>query len=307
VTIPNRDGKRMYGILTTPPGGPDGTEALVLCHAGVTSKAGTGEYMRILADQLAALGRTILRFDQCGVGDSEGDVGDGIPINRYYRMVQTGMCVADTEDAVEWLAGTCRPAGISLLGHCGGCVTAALVAAGDPGAFRGLIFIALPVLYSPINGEPDERAGGNGFTKAQMRRLLRPEGYLGVLRGRTDLRLVTRAVATYGAERIRRWTRRPSVPSPSAQHPLFNRPLAEAFEELMKRRTQVLLIMPELDAETETFQAEFRARVLGRRPEWAPHYRIEVLPETDHSVMFASSRERLRNVIHAGLDAMVRR
>jgi pimeloyl-ACP methyl ester carboxylesterase len=306
VAIPNRDGKRMYGVLTTPASGSDGTEALVLCHAGVTSKAGTGEYMRILADQLAALGRSVLRFDQSGVGDSEGEIGDGIPINRYYRMIQTGRSVADTEDAVDWLAGNCRPASIALLGHCGGCVTAALVAARRPGTLRGLIFIALPVLYSPLNGEPDDRTDADRLTHAQLRKLLRPEGYLNVFQGRTDLRLMTRAVATYGIERLRRWTHGDAVRTSSGLHPLFNRLLAEAFEELMKRRTPVLLVLPELDVETETFEVEFRAKLLDARAEYAGLCRVEVLPDTDHSVMFEASRERLKSVLCAGLEAMAR-
>jgi pimeloyl-ACP methyl ester carboxylesterase len=306
VTIPNRDGKRMYGVLTTPASGADGTEALVLCHAGVTSKAGTGEYMRILADQLAELGRSVLRFDQSGVGDSEGDLGDGIPINRYYRMIQTGLAVADTEDAVDWLAATGRPAGISLLGHCGGCVTAALLAARRPGAFRGLIFIALPVLHSPVNGEPEGRADSDRLTHAQLRKLLRPEGYMRVLRGRTDFALMTRAAATYGIERLRKWAHRDPRRSASGLHPLFNRFLGEAFEDLMKRRTPVLLVLPELDVETETFESEFRGKVLASRPEYGALCRIEYLPDTDHSVMFESSRERLKSVICAGLEAMAR-
>jgi pimeloyl-ACP methyl ester carboxylesterase len=277
----------------------------VLCHAGVTSKAGTGEYMRILADRLAAEGRSVLRFDQSGVGDSEGEIGDGLPINRYYRMIQTGLSVADTEDAVAWLAETCRPAGISLLGHCGGCVTAALVAARRPGTFRGLIFIALPVLYSPLNGEADGRGDADRrISHAQLRKLLRPDGYLGALRGRTDLLLMTRAVASYGVEQLRKWTHRGPERPPSALHPLYNRLLGEAFEDLMRRRTPVLIILPQLDVETETFEAEFRAKVLDAHPEYRDLCRVEYLPDTDHSVMFESSRERLKGVICTGLDAM---
>ena len=100
VRIPNPDGAAMYGVLTGPEDGAGNGNAIILCHAGVTSKAGTGEYLRLLADDLAARGYTVLRFDQTGVGDSQGDLPDGVPIDAYYRKVQGGLAVADTEAAV---------------------------------------------------------------------------------------------------------------------------------------------------------------------------------------------------------------
>lgn len=303
VWIPNRDGRRMYGILTAPeePGGNG--SAIVFCHAGVTSKAGTGEYMRILADELAAEGYTVLRFDQSGVGDSEGDLPHGVPIDAYYRKVQGGLAVEDTECAVAWLRREVRPRAVYLFGHCGGGITASLVAAREPGAYAGIISVALPVLTS----QPNEAVRGRATPSIDgvCRRLLcDPRSVLRAVRERADIASVARALA---ASATRIFGRRGRTNSGARLHERFNRVLGDAFERLMERRVPVLILLAALDNETPEFDRDFKATVLNVRPEWAGRWRAVYLPDTDHSVMFEASRNRLTSAIVAGIPSMADR
>jgi pimeloyl-ACP methyl ester carboxylesterase len=146
---------------------------------------------------------------------------------------------------------------VILLGHCGGAITASLVAARDPAANAGLIFIALPVLYS--------EAEGNGRAPGRVRRL-------------------TRALDG--------WARRAPRRAGRGLHPRFNRAFAAAFDRLLDRGTPVLILLPGLDEETRDFDRELRGRVLDARA-----CRIVDLPDTDHSVMFEASRCLLHDAL----------
>jgi alpha-beta hydrolase superfamily lysophospholipase len=293
VGIPNRDGLVMYGVLTGPQDEAGNGSAIVLCHAGVTSKAGTGEYLRLLAEDLAERGYVVLRFDQTGVGDSQGDLPDGVPIDAYYRRVQGGLFVADTEAAIDWVRREVQPRALYLFGHCGGGITASLVAAKEPEAFAGVISVALPVLLSQSNDDAMRAQDAGAADRPLLAKLARRLG--------RALRILVRGLGSADTAAPRRRAARAALDP--RLHERFNHALHEAFTRLMDHGVPVLLLMASLDNETPEFDREFKA-LLQARPDWAGRWHAVYLPDTDHSVMFEASRACLTNAIVAGIPRM---
>jgi len=92
-----------------------------------------------ICKQLAAEGIGMLRFDNLGLGDSEGDWGDGSFSHK----------VADTVEAVRFMAERGTPAGL-LVGHSFG-GAAVLAAAQDTEGIRAVVSVAAP--FQPAHVE----------------------------------------------------------------------------------------------------------------------------------------------------------
>ncbi|MFO7588692.1 MAG: alpha/beta fold hydrolase [Gemmatimonadota bacterium] len=151
-------GIELAGTLTLPAG--DGP------HAAVVLVSGSGPQDRdetvfghrpflVLADHLTRRGIAVLRYDDRGVGESEGD----------FAAATSRDFASDAAAAVYWLAGRPEidPDRIGILGHSEGALVAPMVANGDaPVAF--VILLAGPgvpgeeLLYA--QGERIVRAGG---------------------------------------------------------------------------------------------------------------------------------------------------
>ena len=105
VAIPSgRDGgdTPMYCVISSPESAPPRPSVLIFSQAGLQNKGGVGDYFRWLADELAAHGHHVLRFDQPGTGDSPGELLQDEPLETYFVEVQKGISTADTEAALKW-------------------------------------------------------------------------------------------------------------------------------------------------------------------------------------------------------------
>ena len=102
VRFPSTDGPMLAGLIDHPEGETRGWG--VFAH-GFTLGKDSAAASRI-CKRLAAEGIGMLRFDNLGLGDSEGDWGDGSFSDR----------VADTAQAVRYLSDTGREARL-LVGH----------------------------------------------------------------------------------------------------------------------------------------------------------------------------------------------
>lgn len=135
-------GPRLAGLIDLPPGGPDAIRGWGLyCH-GFTLGKDCPAAARI-CKQLASEGIAMLRFDNLGLGDSEGDWGDG----------SFTVKVADTRRALAFLAERGTPAEL-LVGHSWG-GAAALAAANEEPEVRAVVTIGTPSDPSTVEHQYD--------------------------------------------------------------------------------------------------------------------------------------------------------
>lgn len=313
VTLTGDRGERMVGILTTPPvSARDRRATVIVLQAGLLNKTGVGDYFRWLGDALAEDGWTVLRMDQRGTGDSEGEIVADVPIDAYFRKIQTGAAKADTLEQITWVKRTIGHDEIHLLGQCGGSVTAILAAGEEPRAVTSLVCIAMAVLYSESVDkvrEGDAALASQGY----VAKLLDPASWKRLVSGESNYELLT-ASARAMAKRLRqkvvaRVDQTLHVTAlldrlqlrVAPDHPRFNQEVWEAFPAIMKAGRPIFFLNAELDNETPEFEDDFRAKVLAKKAEWARLCPVQLLGKADHSLMFAASREDSLRRIRAWL------
>lgn len=314
VTLVDAAGARMVGILTTPPSSVrDRNATVVVLQAGLLNKTGVGDYFRWLSDALAADGWTVLRMDQRGTGDSDGEIVSDVPIDAYFRKIQTGAAKADTLEQIRWVERTLGHKDIHLLGQCGGSVTAIIAAAEAQPAPASLLCIAMAVLYSESLDkvrEGDAALAGKGYAA----KLLDPASWKRLVSGASDYKLLS-ASARAMAKKVRKqaWERVDGTLKLSSvlkrfnlrvapDHPRFNQEVWDAFPRLMKAKTPIFFLNAELDNETPEFNDELHAKVLALKPDWARLCPVHLMTRADHSLMFQASRDESLQRIRDWLD-----
>ena len=101
VSFPSVTGEKLAGLIDVPAGDVRGWG--VFSH-GFTLGKDSPAAARI-CKQLAAEGIGMLRFDNLGLGDSEGDWGDGSFSHKVADTVQAARFMAQTDRRVELLVG----------------------------------------------------------------------------------------------------------------------------------------------------------------------------------------------------------
>lgn len=138
-----------WGILTTPgEGRPGSATAFILLNAGAVYRIGPDRLYVRLARRWAAAGHTVLRLDNCGIGDSPPRPGE--PLNVVYASG----AVQDAIDAVEELRRLAPGRAIHLVGVCSGAYHA-LQAAERSALVEGIVPInPLTFFWDYGRGEP---------------------------------------------------------------------------------------------------------------------------------------------------------
>ncbi|MGZ3689715.1 MAG: alpha/beta fold hydrolase [Bdellovibrionota bacterium] len=127
-----RDGQKMTGILSVPPGISDSAPVILMFNAGVLHRVGPFRLWVDIARQLAAQGLPSLRFDLHGLGDSPALEG-----SRSDPFEQATADLSDVMDEVERRLGKRR---FIVFGLCSGADYAHPAAKSDP-RIQGLVLI----------------------------------------------------------------------------------------------------------------------------------------------------------------------
>jgi len=120
-SAPDPDEENCIGVLFVSP--------------GVLPRAGSGDSAVYWADSLAKCGYRSFRFDQPGLGDSDGDLSPD-----FQSLVDIGAYAPAVSDIVNHLVECFNLRGVVIVGHCAGAVTALYSAAGN-GRIQGLILL----------------------------------------------------------------------------------------------------------------------------------------------------------------------
>lgn len=148
VQFPNSRGELLSGVLHTPDGARHPNAAGVLwLSAGQKVRQGAWRMNVAVARRLAAMGIPSLRFDFHGIGDSEGELPNDIPVMDLYGFIQTGGFRDDTVCAAQFLQRETGVRSLVLGGLCGGGISGLFAGQHIDGVF-GHVLVDLPVTIS---------------------------------------------------------------------------------------------------------------------------------------------------------------
>jgi pimeloyl-ACP methyl ester carboxylesterase len=159
-----------------------------MLHGWSGYRSGPHQMLTRAARAFSAQGHGVLRFDFGGRGDSQGDCA----------TASLATMAGDVEAALGWCrANSYDSSGIVLLGLCSGCEVA-LAAATMPGVC-GLALWSAPVFAAAASPRRTARKRADNL-KTYARKLLQPNTYARLLRGRLDLHGIARALRASGGE-----------------------------------------------------------------------------------------------------------
>ena len=268
---------RLFGILTRP-ARPVAAPWVVFLDAGRNPHIGWGRQTVELARALAGEGRTVLRFDQAGLGD--GRAHPGGPAEVLYSQES----IADVRAALDLLVARGGER-FAVLGACSGAHLGLHAALADP----RIVDLALINLQRFVwrDGDSLEAAMRGEFRASSAyaglirradtwRRLFAGEIKVGSIAVELVRRVVTRAI---GALRKR----------------VVTDPAVRWLRDLSRRGTRVLFVFGTDDGGRDEFAAHVGAE--DRLPRLAPGARVELIERTDHNLGPRDARLRLREIV----------
>lgn len=284
VTVANRCGVRLYGILHVPRDRepqPRTRHGVHILNPGLKNRVAPNRLNVKIARALSALGLPVLRSDPHGIGDSEGRLGnESARVMDLWLRIQEGVLV---EDAITWNAFFSRRAslnGLTLVGQCGAGVTALLAAARDERVNR-LVLIDTPFRTVPTAQEAnliaEDYASSGEILREGASGLLQWAKFKKLFTFQVNTRLYLRALASWLDDRLP--GKRPS--EKARIHERFNHPMAEAFRVLMKRSAQVCFLYAENDFSFREFSLDFQPNFL-QDEKTKKKCALHVIPNANH-------------------------
>ncbi len=284
VTIPARDGVRLFGMLSMPEG-PPSRPAIVLLPAGIKMRVGPQRLYKKMADRFVALGHPVLRLDTHGLGDSEGEITER-RMADLFGTIQLGRYTADTRAAMDWLQATRGVDRFITAGLCGGAIAALLAADEDPRVV-GLLGLGMPVIRDGADIDyyrylTTQQLKGTRQRYLGKFRLWEPSvwrSWWRFLTLQSDYSLIKRSVlasrekpaAAAGAEA------KETLPSDNT-NPRF----APAFLRLLAARRPILLAFGGADRLRWDFDEKFVARNRAALDAHPAGYELVITPEANH-------------------------
>lgn len=146
VTFINQKGKKLFGIIHVPKAKLDNGERLGvnLLNPGIKYRVAPNRLNIKIARRLCNEGYYVFRFDPEGIGDSEGNRFCNELLPDVFERVHTGSFISDTIDANDFFITNYGIENLTLIGNCGGAITALLASQKDTRVAR-LILIDVPI------------------------------------------------------------------------------------------------------------------------------------------------------------------
>jgi pimeloyl-ACP methyl ester carboxylesterase len=271
VTFTNKDGKKLFGIIHAPEVSTvKNKTGIIILNPGIKYRVAPHRLNVKLARHLCDEGYYVLRFDPHGIGDSEGELPENVLIPEVWAKIQTGEFVSDTLSSVEFFFEKYGFNDVTLIGDCGGAITALLSAAKN-NKVTGLVLIDLPInlARSDISFADGIVASGNRinhFFYGYLRNLVSLQAWYRFLTMKSNYGALRKTlVLKYHNILFRSKSLQKSADSNLlSEGKKLNQLVFKSFEALTVNHLKILFILAENGPEIETFQLYIQDSVIKR-------------------------------------------
>ncbi|MEW8078146.1 MAG: alpha/beta fold hydrolase [Candidatus Thiodiazotropha endolucinida] len=308
VTIKNRNGLKLYGILEQPESPAEDT-AILLLSPGIKMRVGPHRMYNKLSKVLVDKGFTVLRYDFYGLGDSEGALDQKVLVD-VYNSIQNGRYIDDTIDAMDWLGATYNIDKFILGGLCGGAITGMLAGSADE-RVKGLIALGLINVF-----EGGEDNFSKFVTEGQLEDL--KKGYISKL---TDIdswkRIITlksdyRTIFKILLKPIRvisKSIRESMSASPKSKIKFVhdessnaNPRFAPTFFSMLQQSKKMLLVYSGGDRLLWEFKEKFENIYKSHLSEYSHIYELHTIPDANHILSLSEWEESMHKLVEEWLE-----
>ena len=314
VEFRNAEGRLLRGILHRADPDAAGNITLIFLNTGLNDMVGWHRLQVKLARHLAGRGCNVLRFDNAGIGDSEGELEEGNVIDIFTR-IETGLWARDAGCAVRFVSDRLKAGRTVLTGFCGGGLNAVIAAARTPDV-AGVINVAAPIIVSnPKIAQEFERYHVRRRLSGYAGRLLSLRALYNFATGRSEYRRLFGTLwysLLYGVG----W-RTPRMPATVARNEPgdsgattsegapagMNIPFLAAFEEYARTKRPILFYYADLDKATWDLKQYFLPRFQGTAA-WHSGCEFIEVAEANHIFSGEDTQERMKRDLAAWLERL---
>ncbi|MBS0418903.1 MAG: alpha/beta fold hydrolase [Proteobacteria bacterium] len=264
----------LVGIVTRPPPARQKEEpAIVILNTGIVHRVGHHRMYVSLSRDLAMSGRTVVRFDFAGIGDSKPRKDSTSPLMAS---------LSDIREVLDTLEKSNEVKKFILVGLCSGADHAVLYANTDPRVV-GLVLMD-PTLPPTLRY----------YVHYVMQRLKNLRNWMSVATGRSGL---MRLASTHLINSVRPQTELEGL---NLQNLRFSSHLPQCYRGAAARDVRMLAVFTSVSV-----RHTYKQQMLDAFPEASAggKLRLEFFPESDHLFSGEKERFRLRTVIGDWLDS----
>ena len=308
VSIPNRHGLKLHGILHAPDPDMARGECILLLSPGVKGRVAPHRLYLQMAERLVPLGFHVLRFDFHGLGDSEGSIDERVMADMY-NSIQGGRYVDDTIDAMDWMQASHGVARFVGSGLCGGSITALLAARHDA-RIGSLLGLSLP---STLEGGAENfdrfltRGQLRDEGRSYLRRIKDPRSWARFMTGKSGYTVILKALRELVFPTKSRPVATGSTASassgPAAPVDNANPRFAPAFLDLLADRRPILLLFSGNDRHRHEFAEKFEDRYAAQIQASSGSYSLHVIDKANHILSDKAWVEEMLDVATGWLES----
>jgi hypothetical protein len=266
ITFENKDGNKLFGIVHIPKQSPLGEKkvGINLLNPGIKYRVAPNRLNVKLARKLCQNGYYVLRFDPCGIGDSEGELLEGVLVADIWEKIQTGLFVSDTIAANDFFIKNYEVNELILMGSCGGAITSLLTSAKDH-RVDALCLIDIPVsLRTATMSFADKVAEGGEkvdlLFSEYIKNIFNLNSWYRFITLKTEFRALSKIFRMKFQKSVpfRREVKIPQNIEDLCREKKLNKLFFEAFEAFSERKKPILFALAGADSGTEIFKNYFQ-------------------------------------------------
>lgn len=292
----NEDGMLLRGILHYGDAQNYQKIALVCLNTGLNDMAGWHRIQVKTARFLAENGYDVFRYDDTGIGDSEG-VLESSSIVDIFSDIETGLFVGNANAAVDLIVSRFKDHKVVYLGFCGGALTAIHSAAMNS-KIQGVIAIGGPVTLSSNDylHKLDPWAVEKNVRKYKDK-IFNFRAWTRLLTFRGDYMTIWSSVINYIKHKMKGEYKDKGNDASIDAVKNLNRAIFNSFDDFVKRKCPCLFFYAEHDSATWEFEKHFLPRYQEKFFYNNKLNNYVVAPQANHILSSRASQKILHETI----------
>lgn len=250
VVFSNAEGHLLRGILHRPDPVNRRRISLIALNTGLNDMVGWHRLQLKIGRCLVENGYSVLRFDNFGIGDSEGEIEAG-EVVEIFNQIEQGLWARDAISAVDFMCSELRNEKCVFIGFCGGALNAVHAGAMDP-RVAGVVNVAGPftLTTNTIAKRLDEYNVQSAVTSYKSK-LINIESVINFFSGKSDYNRLCESLLYYAKYKLmkiingRQINQRDPIELDNINHLLL-----KSYESYLKSKRPLLFYYAEHDKAT---------------------------------------------------------
>jgi pimeloyl-ACP methyl ester carboxylesterase len=302
IQFQNKQGNLLRGILHHGNKPNYRKTSIVFLNTGLNDMVGWHRLQVKMARYLASNGFNVLRFDNFGIGDSDGEIEEA-EVSGIMTRIEQGLWADDAIAALDFTRTQFKSEKYYFMGFCGGALNA-IHAAAREGRINGVINVAAPiVLTSNLENIVINPYEAQKNIKDMTRKLISLHSVINFITGRSDYSRLFKSLGYYLRNKIQGLYTRESITDFDnlPKDLTLNKTVFDSFTKYSRTKRPILFYYAEYDQATWELKKFFIPKFEKTRF-WTEYCQFIELKSANHIFSDDESQQIMKNDVLAWLD-----